>query len=84
MPEKLLLPDGNLQVAPDSTGKKVAMDKTLASDGSDIYVQKAEIVGDVANDIAEIKEIMKLQLAVFRGILFALTNGEITEETFKE
>lgn len=82
MPEKLLPSDGVLQVAPDSTGKKVATDKTLASDGSEIHIQKAEIVGEAANDIAEIKETMKLQLAVLRGILFALTNGDVTEDQF--
>lgn len=76
--------EGYVQVAPDSTGKKVGMEQVTLSDGTTAYLQKALIVGDAADALLYIAEQMKIQTAVLRGILFALTNGDVTEEQFKE
>lgn len=74
--------DAYVQVAPDSTGKQVDMSQVSTAAGATIYRQRAEITGDVADAILAMNATMKLQLAVLRGILFALTNGDVTEETF--
>lgn len=71
-----------VQVAPDSTGKKVEMVQVVLSDGTTAQVQKAIIAGDVADAILAMREELRIQTAVLRGILFALTNGDVTEETF--
>lgn len=74
--------EGFVQVAPDSTGKKVGMEQVVLSDGTTAYLQKALIVGDAADALLAMSDTMKMQLAVMRGILFALTNGDVTEEMF--
>lgn len=76
--------EGFVQVAPDSTGKKVGMEQVVLSDGTTAYLQKALIVGDAADALLAIKDAMRIQTAVLRGILFALTNGDVTEEQFLE
>lgn len=75
-------PDGYVQVAPDSTGKQIDMGQVATSAGDTLYRQRAEIVGDVGAAILELLDTNKTQLAVLRGILFALTNGEVTEDNF--
>jgi len=71
-----------VQVAPDSTGKKVEMEQGTQADGSTVYRQKAVLVGDPADAILAMRDELKIQTAVLRGILFALTNGDVTEEMF--
>lgn len=75
-------PDTYVQVATDGSGKKVDMGLVATSAGDTIYRQRAEIVGDVNAAIQELLDINKTQLAVLRGILFALTNGDVTEDSF--
>lgn len=74
--------EGFVQVAPDSTGKKVEMVQVVLSDGTTAYVQKALIAGDAADALLAMRDEMRIQTAVLRGILFALTNGDVTEEMF--
>jgi hypothetical protein len=74
--------DSYVQVAPDSTGKKVDMSQVATSAGDVILRQRAELVGDPAAAILEMNETLKKVLAVQRGILFALTSGDVDEEAF--
>lgn len=74
--------DSYVQVAADGVGKKVDMTQTATPAGDTIYRQRAELVGDNAVAIQELLDINKSQLAVLRGILFALTNGDVTEDNF--
>lgn len=74
--------DGFVQVAPDSTGKTVDMKLIRTVAGDSIYRQRAELSGSAADAILALDDTARKQLAVLRGILFALTNGEVTEEMF--
>lgn len=74
--------DSYVQVATDGSGKKIDMAQVVTAAGDPVYRQRAEITGDVADAILAMNATMRLQLAVMRGILFALTNGDVTEETF--
>ena len=77
--------DSYIQVAVDSTGKKVAMDQGLDAAGNTIYFQKALLIGDPADAIAQNLQIQIQQLAVLRAILAVLTqtsNSQAAEEDF--
>ena len=77
--------DAYVQVAVDSTGKKVAMDQGVDAAGNTVYFQKALLVGDPADALALLAEVNLQQLAVLRAILRVLTeasNARVQEEDF--
>lgn len=76
--------DDYVQVAPNSTGEKVDMGEVRTLSGDTILRQRAELKGSAAEALLSIDATTKLQLAVLRAILFALTNGDVTEEQFLE
>lgn len=77
--------DAFLQVAPDSTGKRVSMDQTVDATGVTTYLQRALLVGDPADALATMVELNMHQLAVLRAILKVLTetsNSRVDEDDF--
>lgn len=77
--------DSYLQVAPDSTGKKVAMELATDAANNSVYLQRALLVGDPADNLALLFELGQQQLAVLRAILKVLVesgNSRVTEEDF--
>lgn len=61
--------DSFVQVAPDSTGKKVAMGYGVLGDGSIVVIQFAQIIGDVPDLLNQINQKLADLLAVERSIL---------------
>lgn len=76
--------DAFIQVAPDGTGKQIDMTLTTTAAGATIYRQRAEIMDPVADAILQILATQKLILANLRGILQALSQGDITEDNFPD
>lgn len=78
--------EGFIRVATDGDGKRVAMEQQKLADGTtDVYIQKALLVGDPADALAQLLESNQAQLAVLRAILAILretSNARITEEDF--
>jgi hypothetical protein len=77
--------DAYIQIAPDSTGKKLATDQQTDASGSTVQVQKALLVGDPADALVQLLEINQQQLAVLRAILRVFvetTNARVLEEDF--
>lgn len=77
--------DSYVQIAPDSTGKKMATDAQTDSLGNAVQVQKAMFVGDGADALSQMLEINRQQLACLRALLRCMTdisNSRITEEDF--
>lgn len=75
-------PEGVVQVAVDGAGKMIDMGRRQSTAADDVYVQRAELVGDPAECMREINETMKRQLAVMRAILYVLSDGDVSEEQF--
>ena len=78
--------DTYMQVAPDSTGKKVSFEGPLTdAAGNTTYLQRALLTGDPADAIQQLLCINRQQLAVARAILRVLTdstNSRVLEEDF--
>lgn len=83
--------DTFVQVAPDSSGKRVDMGlvDTGAVDSTGtvqrVYRQRAEITGDVADALLAVNQTLKQILAVDRAILAVLSsvsNSPVSEEDF--
>lgn len=77
--------DGYVQVAVDSTGKKVQMVQAVDAAGNTVYVQVAQIVGEVPSRLANIESLMNDLLMVNRAILAhyqQLCNLEVSEDDF--
>lgn len=77
--------DAYVQVAIDSTGKKISMDQGVDASGSTVYIQRALLVGDPADQLSQLLEMNQQQLAVLRTILKVLvesTNARVQEEDF--
>lgn len=74
--------DDYVQVAADGAGKKIDMSTVRTTAGDTIHRQRAELVGEPAAAIMALGDKLDLLIAVNRAILFALTNGEVTEDSF--
>jgi len=77
--------DSYVQVAPDSSGKRIAMDQAVNADGSIVQLQKALLVGTPADALDQILQTDIQILAVLRAILATLaatSNSPVTEEDF--
>lgn len=74
--------DAYVQVAADGAGKQVDMSSVRTLAGDTIYRQRAELIGDPAAAIMALGDKLDLQTAVLRAILFALSNGDVTEDSF--
>lgn len=77
--------DAILQVAPDSTGKKISMEQTVDAAGNTTYLQRALLVGDPADNLAITVELLQQLLAVNRAMLKVLvesSSSRVTEEDF--
>lgn len=74
--------DAYVQVATDGAGKQVDMSTVRTLAGDTIYRQRAELVGDPAAAILALGDKLDLHTALLRAILFALTNGDLTEDSF--
>lgn len=77
--------DAFVQVAPDSSGKRISMDQGVDAAGNTTYLQRALLVGDPADALAQLVLMNQQQLAVLRAILRTLTessNSRITEDDF--
>lgn len=74
-----------VQLASDGSGKKVGMEQGVDAAGNVIYFQKALLIGDPADALAQLVEMNQQQLAVLRAILKVLTetsNARVQEEDF--
>lgn len=77
--------EGFVQVAVDSTGKKVRMAKRLDLQGNVVYVQMAVLDEPTDELLSQTLAVQRQQLAVFRAILQVLketSNSQVTEEDF--
>lgn len=77
--------DAFVQVAVDGAGKKIAMDQTVDGAGNTVLLQKALLTGDPADQISQLLELSRQQLACLRSILRVLTdtsNSRTLEEDF--
>ena len=68
--------DGQLTVAPDSTGKSVDMEIVSTGAGAAIYRQRALMVGDSADVLFQILSVQQKQLAVLRALLAHFNMGD--------
>ena len=73
--------DAYLQVAPDSTGKKVDMDQVSTAAGDTIYRQKAEMAGETFRLLESINKQLEIQTRILRVIfnVLASSNPEFSE-----
>jgi hypothetical protein len=77
--------DAFVQVAVDGAGKKIAMDQGTDAFGNTVLLQKALLVGDPADAMAQMMELQRQQLATLRAILRVLSdvsNTRTTEEDY--
>jgi hypothetical protein len=77
--------DSYVQVAPDSSGKKVSMDQAIDAAGNTTYLQRALLIGAPADALDQILETQRQTLAVLRALLAitsAESNSRITAEDF--
>lgn len=77
--------DAYVQVATDGSGKKVSMEQGVDANGNTVYFQRAVIVGDVNDSLAQLVAVNKLQLAATRAMLALLNstaNVAVLEEDF--
>jgi len=72
---------GYIQLAPDSTGKKVVMEQFTAPDGTTQYRQIAQIDGPVGEAIQALMFIELQNQSVLRAILAQL-GGNPMDETY--
>lgn len=78
--------DAYVQVAPDSTGKKIGMDQQTDAGGNVVYLQRALLVGEPADALSQLLEINRLQLAAIRAlvrIMSETTNSRADEDDFR-
>jgi hypothetical protein len=70
--------DSYVQIAPDSTGKKVDMDQVASAAGDTIYQQRATLVGETGNILQALLEQQHIQTNILAGIfkLLASSNPE--------
>jgi hypothetical protein len=61
--------DSFVQVAPDSSGKKIAMLQTTDANQNVVYIQLAMLIGDVPDILNQINSKLADLLAVNRAIL---------------
>lgn len=74
-----------VQLATDGSGKKVGMDLTTDVYGNAVYLQKALLVGEPAENLAQILDTERQILTVLRALLRVMTdtsNSRVTEEDF--
>lgn len=77
--------DAYVQVATDGSGKKVGMEQAADVFGNTIYLQRALLVGDPADAIAQILETDRQILTCLRALLRVMTetsNSRVQEEDF--
>lgn len=74
--------DSYVQVAADGVGKKVDMTLVQTNAGDTIYRQRAELIGDSVGLLQSIDDKLMVTNALLRGILFVLSNGDVTEDNF--
>ena len=80
------LDGGFVQVAVDSTGKKVAMFQATDAAGNVVYYQAAVIVGDVPDLLNQINSKLADLLAASRALLMIqqnITNLRTDEDDFR-
>jgi len=80
------LDGGFVQVAVDSSGKKVAMFQTTDGAGNAVYVQAAVLIGDTPDLLNQIKALLTDLLAVNRANLMIqqnVTNLKTDEDDFR-
>lgn len=78
--------DAYVQVALDSTGKKVAMDQGTDAAGNTVYFQKALLIAQPADDLNDIRETNKqilLTLQAIFSLLSATTNVRVEVDDFE-
>jgi len=78
--------DSFVQVAVDSTGKKVVMNQVTMPDGTTAYVQVAVLAGDAPDLLARIDSKLTDLLAVMRALLAVqqnTTNLQIAEDDYR-
>lgn len=72
--------DTFVQVAPDSTGKKINMGATPTLAGSDVVTQRTELVGSIAEALNDLLIETRLQTALLRAILHSFNSGTSEED----
>ena len=73
--------EGYLQVAPDSTGKKVVMEQIVLADGTTAYRQVAVFGGESAVILQQLLDTSVQQINCLRAILAVLNNSASTSVT---
>lgn len=76
--------DDVLIVAKDADGKSIDMDRVATAAGPTVYRQRAVLVGATGEQLDELIELNRSQLAVLRAILMSLnaTHSRTTEDEF--
>ena len=72
-----------VQLAPDSTGKKVVMEQVTQADGTTAYRQVAVLDGEATYQLGEIAESLKTLIHIQRAIL-AVANNAASNPIFEQ
>jgi len=67
--------DSYVQIAPDSTGKKVDMDQVVSAAGDTIYRQRATLVGETGDILQALLEQQLIQTNILAGIFKVLASS---------